>query len=466
MAEDAASELRQQPHNLDAERAVLGAILLDNTVLPTVSNYLKETHFYDAAHREIFSAIMRLEARSVSIDPTTLSEELGRAGKLEMAGGPAYIARLEGWVVSTLLVADHARIVRDKALKRQLIRVANQIAEQTYAEEDDAEDLLAKAHQKLFDVQQDEVRQDIQPMAELTHDVVAKIEEGMRRRVLYTGLRTGYTDLDNITSGLQPSDLIVLAGRTSMGKTAFALNISARVAIRLQRPVLIFSLEMSRQQVCQRILSIVSKVDLKLLRSSGNLTDIEFANILDQAHKVGSAPLLIDDTPGIDIANLRTKARHIKSVHEDLGLIVVDYLQLVTDSESRRRSSESRQTEVARISGSLKAIAREVQVPLLALAQLSRQIEQRRGKDKMPILSDLRESGAIEQDADIVMFVHRPDFYGGGPDEDGEEQSDFSKARILISKHRNGRTGRIDLLFHGPTTSFEQLEPADGRRGA
>lgn len=456
MADDTASELRRLPSNLDAERAVLGSILLDNTVLPTVMRHLDIAHFYDAGHREVFTAIGELEERGVSIDPTTLSDALARAGKLEHAGGPAYILRLESYVLSTANVEAHARIVRDKALKRRLIAATHEIADRTYREEDDAEELLSRATQEVFAIQRDQIGEAVRPMSETTQEVIDQIEEGRSHRRAYTGLPSGYADLDYMTSGFQNSDLIILAGRTSMGKTAFALNVATRVVLQQRVPTLFFSLEMSRHQLVQRILAVVSGVGLGDIRSSGRLQDQDFVHLIEAGKPVGSSPLLVDDTPGIDIADIRSRARHHKSQTPDLGLIVVDYLQLVTDSHSKKGNSDSRQNEVARISGALKGVARELDVPLIALAQLSRAVEQRRGKDKTPILSDLRESGAIEQDADLVMFVHRPDFYA--TDEEKKEADEISRAQILVRKHRNGRTGEVDLFFHGPTTRFRAVE--------
>ena len=447
------SATRRLPHNLDAERAVLGSILIDNTLLATVNQYVRGEHFYDAGHRAIFQAIADLEARSEAIDPTTLANELERAGRLELAGGAYNITRLESYVLSTRNVANHARIVRDKALKRSLIQAADRIADRASAEEEDAEQLLTQAQESIFTIQREQVGEAVQDMAITVQEVLDLVEERRSHKHVHTGLPSGFQDLDDLTTGFQKSDLIVLAGRTSMGKTAFALNLAANAAIRQQKPVLFFSLEMSRYQLVQRILAIVSGINISSIRAPRDLTDQDMDKLHEWGKRIGAAPLLIDDTPGIDIADIRTRARHHRTQREDLGMICVDYLQLVTDSAMKNRRSGSRQEEVAGISGALKAVAREIDVPLFALAQLSRQVEQRRGKDKQPILSDLRESGAIEQDADLVIFVHRPDFYGR-PDEDGEVNEDISDAQILVRKHRNGRVGDVELFLHKPTNRF------------
>ncbi|MCX7047027.1 MAG: replicative DNA helicase [Candidatus Sumerlaeota bacterium] len=457
MAEESAvAELRQQPHSLDAERATLGSILIDNRLVATVSQYLKAEHFYDAGHRAIFEAIRELEDAGSPIDPTTLAEALMRAGKFELAGGSAYLAVLESAVLSTSNVAAHCKIVLDKALKRQLIKALNGLSAQTLAEEELAADLLTRAQQSIFNIQRDYIGQAVRPITETVQEVLHYIEDRRRHAHLYTGQPSGYTDLDDITSGFQKSDMIILAGLTSRGKTALALNIAADVAVRQRKTVLYFSLEMSRHQLVQRLMAITSGIDLRKIRAPRELTDAEMDSLAAHGRGIALSPLLIDDTPGVDIADVRTRARHYKAHHPDLALVFVDYLQLITLSETGKGSRlDSRQQEVARISGALKGLARDLDTPLIALAQLSRQAELRRGKDKEPILSDLRESGAIEQDSDLVMFVHRPDFYVKS-NENAAEQSDYHEASILVRKHRNGRTGNVELFFHSPTTRFVQ----------
>jgi len=435
---------------------VLGSVLIDNTLLATVTQYLKPAHFYDAGHRSILEAMRRLEAEGSSIDPTTLCEALRREGKLDLTGGPSYIALLESAVLSTSNVAAHARIVLDKALKRELIKAADAIARSSYEEEADAEGLLARAQQDIYNIQEAHIAEAVRPIDETVREVLDLLEERRHHSHIYTGLSSGYSDLDDLTSGFQKSDLIILAGRTSMGKTAFALCIASHVAVRQRKPVLFFSLEMSRHQLAQRLIAMIARKDLRKIRAPRDLSAQELDDITEAGRLLGSSPLLIDDTPGIDIADIRARARHHKARNSDLALVVVDYLQLITCAETAGRRSDSRQVEVARISGALKGLARDLNVPLIALAQLSRQVEQRRGKDKSPILSDLRESGAIEQDSDLVIFVHRPDFYTRTSDDADKPETDYSKAQILVRKHRNGRVGEVDLLFHGPTTSFVQ----------
>jgi len=440
--------LRQQPHNLDAERAVLGTIMIDNTRLVSVQQDVTVESFYDAGHRAIFEAIIALADRGAPIDPTTVCEDLQRQDRLEVAGGPSYIVQLEGAVLSTTNVRAHSHLVKEKADLRSLITAANSIAEMAYDGELTNDKLAIAADKKVYDVlcamrPSDSMRE----ISTLTHEMVDKIEETRRLGIRTTGLHTPWPRLNSLLGGgIQPTDSVVLAARTSVGKTAMALNIAAYLAISQKQRVLFFSLEMSPEQLWIRLASQVTGIRGTDLQSPTRMSKNDFDALCASGQQaIGSGNLVIDSTGSLDISVLRARARE-QHMLTPLSLVVVDYMQLVTDSSTKRNSN--REQEVSGISKKIKALALELYVPVLSLAQLSRQVEQRRGKNAVPQLSDLRESGAIEQDADGVWMLNRPKKDEGGPGS--------GETTLFVRKNRNGLQGEIAMEFDGPTQRFEE----------
>ncbi|MCX7963740.1 MAG: replicative DNA helicase [Candidatus Sumerlaea chitinivorans] len=449
------------PASLEAEQAVLGALLLDETAIDVAAQFLQPKHFYDSRHAQIYQVILDLHAKHMAVDLTTVVDELKDRKLLATVGGPAYLAALPMQVFSPANVEYYARIVHEKYQLRELVRVAEQIQEHVLQKDEDVQAVIELAENNLYAISQERRVRDFVDVGSLISEVVDEIEARSRQSHEITGVETGYPDLDAMTGGLQRSDLIILAARPAMGKTAFALNIVVRVGTglrgkriesELQRPVGVFSLEMSYQQVTQRLLATLAEVSMFRMRN-GRLSKREKEKIHSAAKILATAPIHIDDTPNISIAELRSKARRLKSREPNLSLLVVDYLQLM-HSGGR---IENRQQEVAEITRSLKALARELDLPIIALSQLSRQIEQRRGKKQArPMLSDLRESGAIEQDADIVMFIHREMGKTEREEEDGAENMG-QEATLIIGKHRNGPTGDIRLVFFKDIATFQSL---------
>jgi len=435
---------RVQPHSLEAEASVLGAILLDNTALSLVLDKLQKEHFYSASNQILYEIIVSLNEKNIAVDLTTLVEKLKKEKLLEKVGGLGYVASLEDRVISPTHIEQYARIVRDKARIRQLISSAYEILENAYNEEMDASVLIDHSEKLIFDISQQRISSDFQTISDLTIKSLEDIQRRYHDKHEVTGIATEYYKLDELTSGLQRTELIILAARPSKGKTAFGLNVALNVADRNKKPVGIFSLEMASEQINQRLLSTLARVSSQRIRT-GYLTADELKRLSEYGHRLSEAPIYIDDTPGISVLELRAKARRLKSRVPELSLLIVDYLQLM-HSGGR---VENRQQEVAEISRSLKALARELEVPLIAISQLSRLIEHRSGKDKKPMLSDLRESGAIEQDADVVLFIH-PEPPPEEEEEETEEESTSlhaKKTEIIISKQRNGPLGTVDLLF-------------------
>lgn len=443
------------PHNLDAERAVLGTMILDQARIPLVMETLKKESFYNTAHQILFETMVELYDRFGVLDLTTLCDELAKNKTLEAVGGVSYVASLEQYVITTANIEHHARIVFNKAKLRKLIEAAHSILDLAYSEQGQTEEILDLSEKLIFDISQERASRDFLPISDLTLEAIEEINIKYHDRRAVTGLPTGYYQLDEWTSGLQSSDLIIIAGRPSMGKTAFGLNIIYHIASELLRPVALFSLEMSSAQINHRLLCSMTKVDGRRVRT-GNLSADELKSLSEKGKKLSTLPIFIDDTPAISILELRAKARRLKSIHKELALIVVDYLQLMRGSGR----AETRQQEVAEISGSLKALSRELEIPIIAVSQLSRMIEHRRGRSKRPILSDLRESGAIEQDADVVLFVHR-EIEPGAMDEDIDPELK-TKAEIIIGKQRNGPLGVVPLRFFSEFTFF--ANPAFDRR--
>jgi replicative DNA helicase len=445
---NAESPARVPPQNLEAERSVLGGILLDNNVLDQILDLVQEEDFYREAHRKIFAAMLSMAERSEAIDYLTLEDELRAHSQLEEVGGAAYIASLTDAVPSLANLKTHARIVRDKAVARRLISASTKILQACFDDSQELEDTLDEAQHLIFTVSQRRGQAGPVALKELVKSSFEIIEKLFERKEQYTGVPTGFRELDNITSGLQRGDLIILAARPSMGKTALALNMAQNAALRSKVPTLVFSLEMNKESLVNRLLCSEAREDSHHLRS-GHLSDADWAKLARAAGQLSETPLYIDDTPGIRVMEMRARARRLQTDLErqglpPLGLLVMDYLQLAQGP----KGMESREREISEISRSLKGLAKELQVPVLALSQLSRRVESR--ENKKPILSDLRESGAIEQDADVIMFIHRDDVYN-------HDSEDKGIAEVIVGKQRNGPTGEIRLRFFAEHTRFENL---------
>jgi replicative DNA helicase len=430
------------PQHIEAEQCVLGAILLENDALLKALELLKPTHFYRDAHRKIFEAILDLFERNEPIDLLTVSESLRKRSQLDEIGGSTYVATLLETVPTAANIRYHARMVREKAILRSLINVSTECYEHT----EDVEELLDRAERMIFEISEQRVNAAFANLKELLKDSIRYTEQLYERHELITGLPSGFRDFDQITAGLQPSDLIIVAARPGMGKTAFALNIARNVGMRMRDPrqaVAVFSLEMSKEQLALRMLCAEARIDSSRLRR-GYLDKQEWGRLVNAANDLSDIPIFIDDSPALSALDIRAKARRLQAEH-GLSLIIIDYLQLLRG----RGRVENRQQEISEISRSLKALAKELKVPVVALSQLSRAVEQR--GDRMPQLADLRESGAIEQDADLIVFIYRDEVYN-------KETKDKGIAKIIVGKQRNGPTGDVDLAFLKEYARFETLE--------
>ena len=439
---------RVPPQAMDAERSVLGSMLLSRDAIATSIQNLDERDFYRDAHRKIWRAVVELFDRNEPVDMVTLVEELKRKRDLEQIGGASYLTTLDQFVATAANVEHYCKIVHEKALLRRLIDVGTGIVGEAFDQREDASELLDRAEQSIFAISDEGLRTGFQPMRTLVLQGYSAIEEYRQRKVHVTGVPSGFYDLDEMTAGFQKSDFVVIAGRPSMGKTSFAMNIAENVAVRAKAKdrvaVAVFSLEMSKESLVQRLMCSHAKVDIHKIRR-GYASNDEYKRLQNAAAQLHEAQIYIDDTAAIGILEMRAKARRLVS-EIPLGMIVIDYLQLIRGPQS----AENRQQEISAISRSLKALAKELQIPVVALSQLSRAVETR-GGTKRPMLSDLRESGAIEQDADVVLFVYRPEVYESDPAKrDG-------KAEIIIAKQRNGPTGSVDLAFLSECTRFESL---------
>lgn len=434
------------PCNVDAERAVLGALLIDQEVILKVGEILKSEDFYRERHGWLYDAIMMLASRGDPLDTVTLCDELERRGQLDELGGPAYIVDLLNATPTAIYAEHYARIVERAAGERRLIAAANQIAELAYNEEDELPQKLDKAEQMIFAVHQGRDHRSMRAVSDVLQEYVAHISELASDPDRAIGLPTGFTMLDRMLGGLHPSDLIVLAARPGMGKSSLALSVAANAAKQHQARVAIFSLEMSSEQMVGRLLSMETAIDSHRLRM-GALEDEEWTMIMEASNLLSARSIFIDDTPAVSSTDIRTKARRLYA-ERGLDMIIIDYLQLMT-GPSFGRSNDNRQQEISLITRSLKALARELNVPVIALSQLSRAVEGR--ADKRPMLSDLRESGAIEQDSDIVLFIYRDDYYN----EDSDKQN---IADVIVAKHRHGCTGTVSLYFRKELTQFRDLD--------
>ncbi len=434
------------PQHLEAEEFVLGAILIDNQAMNKVLEVLSPSAWYREAHRKIFQVMIELSEVNEAIDQVTVSECLRRRNELEQVGGAAYLAKLVAQVPTAANVRHHAKIVQEKALLRNLITVATDIVASGYRDSEKVEDLIDQAERSIFELAERKLRPSFVPVRQIVKASFETIERLYEKKERVTGVPTGFTDMDEMTSGLQPSDLIILAGRPSMGKTALALSMAQYAAIEKRETVAIFSLEMSKEQLVLRMLCSEARVDAHKLRS-GFLGRTDWPKLTSAAGRLAEAPIYIDDSPAMTVLEMRAKARRLKA-ERGLGLVIVDYLQLMRG----RGGADNREQEISDISRSLKALAKELAIPVIALSQLSRAVETR-GGDKKPQLADLRESGAIEQDADVVMFIFREEVYR-------QTEENHGIADILLRKQRNGPTGEIRLAFIDRYTRFENLETA------
>ncbi len=440
------------PQSVEAESSILAAILLDNSTLLDVLEMLSPEDFYKSAHKKIFEAVTDLFSKNEPVDLVTLTNRLREMDVLEQVGGAAYLARLIDEVPAAVNVVHYARIIRDKSSMRRLISRANEIIKLCYEKNDRLDEVLDYAEGAIFDISEQKNKQSFYPLSQIIETNIEAFEQRQGNKALVTGVDTGFIDLNRLTSGLQNSDLIILAARPSMGKTALALNIARNAAVDAKVPVAIFSLEMSKEQLSARMLCAEAKVDSSRLRS-GYLTPSDWNNILEAAGDLTEAPIFIDDSPDITVTSIRTKARRLK-MNKDLGLVIVDYLQLMKG----RTNVERRDLEISEISRSLKLLAKELNVPVLALSQLNRKLEER--SDKRPMLSDLRESGALEQDADVVAFIYRESVYSRDDNDAGPAAGHTETAEIIIAKQRNGPTGTIKLTFQNAFTRFDNHQPS------
>ena len=442
------------PQALDLEESVLGALMLEKDALTNVIDILKPENFYKDANKEIYQSIIDLFNDSEPIDLLTVTSQLKKNGKLEYVGGSFYVTQLTTRVNSASNIEYHARIILEQSIKRQLIEVSGEVQKEAYEDTTDVFDLLDNTEQSLFDISESHIRKNYSQVKGLMKEAIDELQAKKTRKDGITGVPSGFIDLDNITSGWQPSDLVIIAGRPSMGKTAFVLSMMRNASIDHEMPIALFSLEMSSLQIVNRLISSEAELDSDKIKK-GNLKDYEWQQLLHKTDQLNNAKIFIDDTPALSILELRAKSRRLKSQH-DIQCIIVDYLQLMSGEYGK--SSGNREQEIASISRSLKAIAKELNVPVLALSQLSRAVETR-GGDKRPVLSDLRESGSIEQDADIVLFIYRADRYDITEDEDGNLTAGV--AEVLLRKNRNGPTGKVKLKFIERFAKFADMSSND-----
>ena len=446
------------PHSLEAEMSILGGILLDNEAINRSLEILKADEFYRESHRKIFRGMIDLSSNNEPCDLITLSTVLKKKGELEDVGGAAYLSNLVDYVPTAANIAFYCKIVKEKAVARSLITAATEIVTKSFSDETDVDELLDHAQKTIFAISENKLRPAFYPVKDILKDTIRNIEKLYEKKEHVTGVPTGFVDLDGMTAGFQKGDLIIVAGRPSMGKTAFALNLGQFAAMHAdqKRGVAIFSLEMSKEQLVTRLLCSESKIDASRLRT-GHLLESDWPRLMAGAGKLHEAMIYIDDSPSISVLEMRAKCRRLKSEH-DIGIIIIDYLQLMRGGAN----SESRQQEISEISRSLKALAKELEVPVVALSQLNRSLESR--TDKRPMMSDLRESGAIEQDADVIMFVYRDAVYcdackrrDGSCTIEGHDRN----AEIIIGKQRNGPIGSVNMIFNGEYTKFENKSHRD-----
>jgi replicative DNA helicase len=453
--------LRIPPQSTDAEQSVLGGILFEERAITKVLDILVPSDFYRDAHRKIYSAMITLFEKNEPVDLITLTEALKKQDALDAAGGHAYISSLVDTIPTAANIQYYARIVKEKAILRNLITISSEIIAESYEDQKDVDDLLDRAESRIFEISEHKIRPSFFPMKEVVKESFKMIETLYEKKELITGVPTGFRDLDLLTSGFQPSDLIIIAGRPSMGKTALALNIARYASSARETPVLLFSLEMSKEQLAMRMLSTESRIDFNRIRS-GRIRKDEWRGLMDAANTLSEIPIVIDDSASLNPLEMRAKARRLKA-EMDIGMVIVDYLQLMTGMGR----AERRDLEISEVSRSLKAMAKELNIPVVALSQLSRAVESR--ENKRPILADLRESGAIEQDADLIIFIYREELYkhkkfkedDEKPFVDPAEEEKDAVAEIIIGKQRNGPTGTVRLAFLKEFTRFEDFSKRD-----
>lgn len=447
------SELgKKPPQALDLEEAVLGALMLEKDALTNVIDILRPQSFYKEAHQRIFKAILALFDKSEPIDILTVTHELREQGELELAGGAYYVTQLTTRVNSAANIEYHARIITENSIKRDLISISSEVLSRAFEDTTDVFDLLDSTEAKLYEVSESNIRKNFADMRSLMHDAIKELEEKRKQADGLTGVPSGLVALDRVTSGWQKSDLVILAARPAMGKTAFVLSCMRNAAVDFNKGVAIFSLEMSSLQLVNRLISSEAELDSEKIKK-GSLEDYEWAQLNHKIARLTEAPIFIDDTPGLSIRELRTKCRRLKAQY-DIQMIIIDYLQLMSGNADGK-SNGNREQEIASISRAMKMLAKELNVPVIALSQLSRAVETR-GGDKRPQLSDLRESGSIEQDADMVLFLYRPEYYGITEDEMGNPTAGMGE--VIIAKHRNGSLENVQLKFIGKYTKFTNLD--------
>jgi replicative DNA helicase len=434
------------PHSIDAEMAVIGAVLIDNAALSVITETLTEEAFYKKAHRDIFKAMLNVSEKGEAIDVITLAEELRRLGTYHSIGGPTYLTKIMDSVHTAANAEHYARAVFDKYLLRRLVTISGEITTQALLGATDAREVLDEAERLIFEVSERGIRKTFEPIGRIIKERFENLEQLYENKQPVSGLATPFDELDSYTSGFQNSELVIVAGRPSMGKTSFALNVAQHLGIKEKIPVGIFSLEMSSEQLVMRLLCAEARIDSHRLRM-GYIKSSEFAELAIVAGYLSEAPIYIDDSPSVTMMELRAKSRRLKS-EVNVGAIFVDYLQLVSSTDR----FENRQQQISAISRNLKSLAKELEIPVVVLSQLSRAVESR-GGDRRPLLSDLRESGAIEQDADTVLMLFRPEFY------EGEDSENAGIAEVIIAKQRNGPTGTVKLAFMKEYTRFERLSP-------
>jgi replicative DNA helicase len=443
------------PQALDLEQAVLGALMLEKDALSSVIDIIKPEVFYEERHQKIFEAIRVLFERTSPVDILTVTAQLRQQGELEIIGGAYYITELTNRVASAANIEYHSRIIIQKYIQRELIRISTDTINNAYDDTSDVLDLLDKAEKNLFEIAQNNLRRDSRKMDDLVHEALKDIEALKDKKDGLTGIPSGFTDLDRMTSGWQKSDLVIIAARPAMGKTAFVLTCARNAAVDFDKPVVVFSLEMSSVQLVNRLISGETMIEQEKIRK-GTLEEWEWQQIHSKVGRLEQAPLIIDDTPALNIFEFRAKCRRLKSQY-DIQLIIIDYLQLMHGKADGKGGN--REQEIGSISRALKSVAKELNVPVIALSQLSRAVESRPGGSKKPMLSDLRESGSIEQDADMVLFLYRPEYYGLTVDEDNNPTQGVGE--VIIAKHRNGETGTVRLKFVGKYVKFTDLDQMD-----
>jgi replicative DNA helicase len=448
------NELNSSPHklppqNVEAEQSILGGILIENDAINKVTEILTPDDFYRDAHRKIYNALINLTERDEPADLVTLTNELRKLNQLDAVGGASYVASLIDSVPTAANIEYYAKIVKEKAILRKLIQTSTEIITQSYEDRGDVESFIDEAERAIFQISERRVKPSFYPIRDIVKQSFKTIERLFERKELVTGVPSGFRELDQKTAGFQPSDLIIVAGRPSMGKTAFCLNVAQYAAIEKKTPIAIFSLEMSKEQLVIRMLCSEARVEGTKLRT-GFLIESDWPRLTLAAGNISEAPIFIDDSAALSVLELRAKARRLKAEH-GLGMIVVDYLQLMKG----RLRAESRQQEISEISRSLKALAKDLAVPVIAVSQLSRRTEERQGM--RPQLSDLRESGAIEQDADLILFIYRDEVYNRS-----EDNPNRGKAEVIIGKQRNGPIGKVDLAFLDKYTTFKDLYKGEG----